>query len=208
MSRELKQTWETLCKKYTSDTALINSLWQELEQAYTASDRHYHTLDHLAYMLDLASKYKPDAHTYTILAFAIFYHDIVYNPTRNDNEARCAILAAQALSKLGLSANQVDVVEEMIIATRLHQQHQNPIVNLLLDLDLAILGSDWATYDTYRKAIRLEYGMYPDAVYRSGRISVLENFLAKPYIYQTPYFRERLEQHARENIQKELRLLN
>ena len=52
-------------------------------------------------------------------------------------------------------------------------------------------------YRHYAGAVRREYGWLPDGKYRGGRISVLEAFLKRAAIYQTPAFHSRFEQPAR-----------
>ena len=207
MATDLKQEWEKLCARYTSDVALAGTLWEELEQAYTSKDRYYHSLTHITYMLELAEKYKQENLKYDPLLFAIFYHDIIYNPSRSDNEAESAELAEARLKSIGLPAADTAFVKEMILATKSHQQQQNETANFLLDLDLAILGAGWQKYNMYREAVRKEYSIYPDAVYKSGRKSVLQRFLAQTHIYKTQLFRDRLELQARENLRMELDLL-
>ena len=207
MSPSLKHQWETLCSKYTSDSVLVNRLWQELEQAYTSENRHYHNLDHLTYMLELAAKYKQEGVNGELLQFAIFYHDIVYVPTHSDNEEQSAELAVKRLNDLKMPAPAIALVQEMIIATKSHKDSTNTTTNFLLDLDLAILGAGWQKYNVYRQAVRKEYSMYPDAVYQHGRKNVLQRFLAQPIIFKTPLFREKLELQARENLRMELDML-
>ena len=43
----LKNRFQTLCQNFTNNTKLIETLWSEIEKAYTSSTRHYHTLTHL-----------------------------------------------------------------------------------------------------------------------------------------------------------------
>jgi predicted metal-dependent HD superfamily phosphohydrolase len=199
-----KSEWEVLCLKYTSDGELIKQLWHELAKAYTAKNRHYHTLDHIAHMLQLAIPYKQSEKQYDLLLFAIFYHDAVYSATRSDNEAQSAALAEKRLISLGLPEADIAFVKEMIVATKAHQQHTEPIINLLLDLDLAILGADREKYKAYTRAIRKEYSIYPDLLYKPGRKKVLQHFLQQPAIYKTIAFRQAYEERSRLNLQWEL----
>ncbi|MHC2991642.1 hypothetical protein OB13_08605 [Pontibacter sp. HJ8] len=204
MNTTVKQVWEALCFRYTADAALVAQLWEELEKAYTAKGRYYHTLDHLAYMLELATRYKPDSEQLDLLLFALFYHDVVYSPTRSDNEEKSADLAEKQLSKLELPAAAITFIKDMILATKAHQQHSDTTINFLLDLDLAILGADPQRYDAYSRAVRKEYGIYPDLMYKPGRRKVLQHFLAQPSVYKTPIFQQAFEAQARQNLEREL----
>jgi predicted metal-dependent HD superfamily phosphohydrolase len=204
MNSTAKQVWEALCSRYTADAALVSQLWEELEKAYAAKGRYYHTLDHLAYMLELATRYKQASEQQDLLLFAIFYHDMVYSPSRSDNEEKSAELAEKRLSKLELPAADIAFVKDMILATKAHQPHSDTTINFLLDLDLAILGADNQRYDAYSQAVRKEYRIYPDLMYKPGRRKVLQHFLAQPSIYKTPVIQQAFEAQARQNLQREL----
>lgn len=207
MIESARSVWEAVCRRYTVDFTRIRELWQELESAYTAKDRHYHNLDHITYMLELANRYRPDAMANDFLLFAIFYHDSVYSVTRSDNEAQSAALAEERLRSLGIPEPDLEQVKEMILATKLHAPSTNNLTNLLIDLDLAILGADQERYDRYSQGVRKEYSLYPDILYRPGRRKVLQHFLAQPHIYKTAAFREAFEGKAKANMQWELETL-
>lgn len=205
MEANLKQQWELLCAGYSSDRALISQLWDEIEKGYTSKGRHYHTLNHLAYMLILEARHKPASNQQNLLLFAIFYHDIVYSPSRSDNEEKSAAIAEKRLRQLGLPASDIAYVREMIMATKSHQAHPDALINFLVDLDLAVLGADSTSYDAYSQAVRKEYSIYPDLLYKHGRKKVLQHFLAQPNIYKTPLFQQEFEDKARYNLQQELK---
>lgn len=206
-TNSVKARWEILVQKYTSDISLIEELWRELEEAYTLAVRHYHNLEHINFMLNLAEEYEQSINQQDQLIFAIFYHDVIYKATRSDNEEKSASLATKRLQQLGFPDEATSKVSAMIIATKKHLQSNNSDTNLLLDFDLAILGSDWESYQNYTQQIRKEYSFYPDMLYRPGRAKVLKHFLQQPYIYKTAAFRDALELKSRENLTKELNLL-
>src|SRR5207248_4836711 len=119
---------------------------------------------------------------------ANFFHDAVYIPTRSDNEAESATLARARLTALGLPPGLIGRVAELILATRHgieHVEQHDADLDLLLDLDLSVLAADRPIYESYARAIRSEYAVYPDEVYCPGRRRVLGQFLARPRIYQT-----------------------
>jgi predicted metal-dependent HD superfamily phosphohydrolase len=203
----VKSEWEALCQRHSSHEELIKQLWHELKSAYTAKDRHYHNLDHIAFMLELAGRYKQESAQNDLLLFAIFYHDIVYRATRSDNEAQSAEVAVERLRRLGIPEPDTLMVKEMIIATKAHQAHTDALTNLLIDIDLAILGADQERYDRYSQGVRKEYSIYPDLIYKPGRRKVLQHFLEQEHIYKTPRFQEAFEEKARANLQRELKRL-
>ena len=193
--------WAALASAYTADQQLVRKLWEELHQYYSASDRYYHNLHHIEALLTLATEHRAMAKHEDPLRFSIFYHDIIYNATQNDNEEKSAALAAKRLQELAFSEASVALVKEMILATKSHQKHEQEDVNLLIDFDLSVLGSDWNSYCTYTIQIRKEYSVFPDYLYKKGRKKVLERFLSQHCIYE---FQKLLEGQARSNLQREL----
>jgi len=81
------------------------------------------------------------------------------------------------------------------------------ILTPILDADLAILGKDWKDYENYIHQIRKEYSIYPDFLYNPGRKKVLIHFLEFDEIFKTNHFKEKYENIARENIQREISML-
>src|SRR5690242_20725665 len=88
---------------------------------------------------------------------AAWYHDAVYDSHATDNEERSADMARSALSRLRVPGDRVESVARLILATKTHQTDGDPDAAVLLDADLAILGSEPEQYDRYAKAIRREY---------------------------------------------------
>ena len=80
--------------------------------------------------------------------------------------------------------------------------------NILLDIDLSILGENPMKYKEYCENIRKEYQIYPDFIYRKGRQKVLENILKLDSIYKTEFFKQEYESQAKENLTLELNQLN
>ncbi|XP_039300134.1 uncharacterized protein LOC111055422 isoform X2 [Nilaparvata lugens] len=77
-----------------------------------------------------------------------------------------------------------------------------------LDLDMAVLGGDSEYYATeYATNIQAEYDFLPEPMYKGLRLKVLQSFLQIPNIFATKEFREKYEEQARANIQKEVEKL-
>ncbi len=92
----------------------------------------------------------------------------------------------------------------MILLTKHPSDPLSEDEKYLIDIDLSILGAETALYDQYEKWIRQEYAYVSDEVFRKGRGEVLRSFFAQDFIYQTDYFRQKLENRARENIDRAL----
>ena len=196
----LKEKFETLCRNFSKNEELIDELWEEIETEHSKKTRHYHTLQHLENIYRELEKVKITA----LLEFTIFYHDIVYDASRNDNEEESAKLCKQRLLQLNLPMKLIKEITQLINETRTHKTSSQTNA-LFLDADLAILGS--SNYEQYTKNVRQEYSVYDDATYLTGRKKVLKMFLDKKRIYMSKYFYEQYENKARKNLEQELRTL-
>lgn len=201
---DLRTIWNELASKYTDNAELVDELWSEIEKEYTTHKRHYHNLTHLEYMTARAIKHKDNLIDPDTALFSIFYHDIVYNTMRQDNEQRSADTACDRLNKLGVPTYKITACQKQIIATKDHKDNGNNDTNYLVDFDLAILGDTPENYKTYKENIRNEYSKYPDVLYKRGRKKVLQHFLEMDRIFKTKEFHDRYEQLARENLRAEL----
>lgn len=204
MRMQLEETFQQLTAQYTNDSALTHMLWQEIVTAYSNKKRHYHNLSHLQNLLEELEPQKHLIHNWNLMLFSVYYHDIVYNTLKTDNEERSAVLAVKRVKQLGLNQAEITQCEEQIIATKSHTISTNSDTNLFTDADLAILGKDATTYMNYSHQIRQEYKVYPDFMYNPRRKKVLHHFLQMESIYKTPQFRQQYEEQARRNLQQEL----
>lgn len=189
-----------------SSAEAIAQAWEKIYHHYRESQRHYHTLKHLADLFHQFEQVKPMFKNPSVVAMSIFYHDVVYVPGSADNEERSAVIAETELKTLGWKERDIREVAAYIRSTRNHEA--NPAVmnagdlELFLDLDLGVLGADWDTYRTYSQNILREFGN--SAMIRWGRRAFMQKFLEKPHIYHTGYFQKKLELKARENIAREI----
>ncbi len=127
---------------------------------------------------------------------AVWFHDAVYDPTRNDNEAQSTALARRQLERAGAPHAQVERIAGIILDTRHHEPATSPDGALVADADLAILAAPAAEFAAYQRAIRQEYAHLSDAEFNQGRKQFMEAFLQRPRIYQTETFAH-LEPRAR-----------
>ncbi len=190
--------------QYSDNQLIVSETWQELEHFYSEKNRHYHTLQHIEHLYFLLESEREQIEDWETLTWSIFYHDIIYNPSKSDNEEKSAEKMREVATKLGIFEVIIEKSYRQIIATKKHEMTGDNDTDLFTDADLAVLGSDWIAYETYAKNIRKEYSIYPDFMYNMGRKKVLKHFLQMENIYKTPFFQEQLEDKARENLAKEL----
>ena len=183
----------------------------EVIALYAAPERHYHSLAHANQVLVLTralvgSEGRQIASTEYAAMYAAIYHDVVYDPVRGDNEEQSATLAKRHLIRQGASLEMVSEVSRLILATRHSElQWENDWTGkVLCDADLSALGADPDTYAAYSMGIRREYAHVPDEAYRAGRTKVLQSFLRRERIFQTPLMQAECEATARVNLKAEI----
>lgn len=204
----LELAWQMVCQAVGADQERAQALLTELERAYRGPGRFYHTLDHIQAMLAWVERVKDEASDLPALRLAVWFHDCVYDPRASDNEERSALYAEQALASLALSNELIQKVSRLILCTKTHEVDAAwRDGQLLLDADLAVLGSPPRMYDAYAQAIRQEYSHVPARVYASARRQILYAFLRRPRIYLTETMYADLEQQARENLNREIAAL-
>jgi predicted metal-dependent HD superfamily phosphohydrolase len=146
--------------------------------------------------------------TRTALIAAAWYHDVVYNSRRADNEERSADVLMAELRRVGIDAGTTRTAARLIIETKRHRPRRlDTAAKILVDADLAVLASPAAAYDAYAAGIRREYAWVEDRAYHEGRARVLRSFLDRPRIFHTPSMRWS-ESAARANIEREIRALS
>lgn len=201
---ELHAIFINLLQQYTADNALIIACWKEIEKQYTNNKRYYHNLTHLEKLIAILQEYQPLVKDWDSLLLAVFYHDIIYNVMKTNNEEKSAALAAAKLTDIGCPVQKIMQCRQLILATKTHTPSADADTNLFTDADLSILGQSPEIYHQYCAQIRKEYAVYPDLLYKPGRVKVIRHFLQMERIFKTETFFSRFETRAKENLQWEL----
>lgn len=203
----LKNDWQQHLKTYCSDQSKIEEIFHTLFEKYSEQHRAYHNLSHINYLLE--SLKNLELTDFDTIYLAAWFHDVIYEPKRNDNEIQSAKLAVELLPRLNLPVEKIRKIEQIILATQKHNaENLDNDGKLFLDLDLSILGADENTYRNYSQAIRQEYSHVPNILYRHGRRKVLENFLKRDIIFFTKFGRDQFENQARLNLANEIKELS
>jgi predicted metal-dependent HD superfamily phosphohydrolase len=196
---ELANRFLRWCRAGGASVREAEKLWFDLSTLYQEPHRHYHNLTHIAASLaelDATGKARLE------LEGAIWFHDVIYDPTRADNED-ASVLWFENATASWLAPETRSSISRLIAATDFRRpRNDDPDEALMVDIDLSILSADWPVYDAYRRSVLREYAHVPDEAFRSGRAKVMASFLSAP-IYRTPHFTPR-ESRARENIAREI----
>ena len=182
-------------------------LFAEVMRRYAEPHRSYHTTLHLDECFAKLDEARQQADRFYEIELALWFHDAVYDVRGSDNEERSASWAQAAVSAAGLDTT-VDVrVRDLILATRHDVSPPGGDAALLVDVDLAILGSPAERFDEYERQVRQEYAWVPEFLFKRKRREILEGFLRRPALYNTEQFRSRYEAAARDNLTRSIHQL-
>lgn len=183
-----------------SPLVLPEAEWGRVCAAYTEPQRRYHTLEHLVEMAERWHEVDqgPGWADREASWLALLYHDIVYAVDaahgENERQSATALLdahpggeAAAALVRLTASHGAGAPAEGDAA--------------LFLDCDLAILAASPERFAAYERQVEAEYTqVIPAGAYAIGRAAFLARMRASTRLFLSPYFYERLEARARENL--------
>lgn len=181
-------------------------LQAELMTAWSESHRHYHDQRHLRECLALWTRWREHSPRASEVAIALWFHDAIYDPqatVAGSNELNSAAWAARSLVRAGADSDTAQRVHDLVMAT----QHDAPVAlasspdaQLLVDIDLSILGSPAERFERYDQDVRKEYAWVPGFRYQEARAQVLQSFLDRPQLYHGNQAVALLEAQARINL--------
>lgn len=204
---ELRVAWQ----RHVGRGQAADEVFESVVARHRGGARHYHDARHVQWVvrhvLELADQV--DVDDLGAIVAAAFFHDVIYEVDRTDNESRSADLAATTLRGLGWDAERCDRVAQMIVATQHRADTSAPDIDtaVLIAADLAILGAGPAAYSDATRRIRREYAHLDDAAWRQGRSAVLAGFLDRTAIYPPELGLVAWERRARANLTAELAAL-
>ena len=207
---ELRAAWS----RCAGDTRDARALFDSMLSRHREPHRHYHGVRHVTWVVrhveELAASEPVD--DVGAVVVAAFFHDAIYDPRASDNESASARLADRELATLGWDEPRRQRVVTMVEATATHAVPDAPGIDpgiemdtaVLLDADLAVLGSEPASYQAYVAGVRSEYAHVSADDWHIGRTQVLQSFLDRPALYATATGRARWEARARANLAAEV----
>ncbi|WP_163712178.1 HD domain-containing protein [Mangrovibacterium lignilyticum] len=167
----------------------------------------YHGIHHSLSVLEVCGQYigqlEITEHDAFLLQTAALFHDLGFTHGYDNHEEQSVLIAAEVLPELGYSITDIEKIAGMIRATKLPQNPQNLLEEIIGDSDLDYLGTDefYTTGET----------LYQE-LFANGRISSHEewdrlqvNFL-RTHRYHTTFARQyrepRKQQHLQEILDK------
>lgn len=173
---------------------LLSSYWKKVDpstkgqeyfekvilEKYAELHRHYHDYYHLVELFkkleeasSIPSLSKQVKAGEKALILQTFFHDLIYDPKKSDNEEASSKMFEEYYKKEDTLRDQVI---SGILATKSHSLPTKYEINdLFLDLDLSILGASSEQFKIYEENIRKEYSFVPEDVYLSARGKIMKN---------------------------------
>jgi predicted metal-dependent HD superfamily phosphohydrolase len=205
----MQKLFESICQKFGNQEK-CEAAFAKLVARYLVPERFYHTfLGHISACLRelevvpiglFRDKYA--------LAIALFFHDVVMDFSRSDNEERSAEFSVQLCREMGMPLRFRREVARLILDTKHNAAPEGIDSQLIIDIDLSILGQTVEIFDDYEKNIRREYAFVPENIFVSRRAEILKCFLDRPSIFWTEYFQGKYEEQARRNLTRSIAKLD
>ncbi|XP_008545378.1 uncharacterized protein LOC103569699 [Microplitis demolitor] len=212
----LENCWKDATEGFNTD--VCDTWLARLQEVYSDEKRTYHNLDSLIEKLGHYLEIKDQLKNSKALLLALFFQNFEYDPKALDGENRNTdhFIAFADEAEIPQDDEIRDETCALLKAIAIHSTEEHKIdgafgsedAHYLLDLDMAVLGSNPEIYSEYRDKIRGEYSFLSEPMYTALRLKVLQNFLQIPNIFATKEFREKFEDQARQNIQSEVEFLS
>ncbi|GAB5359452.1 hypothetical protein AAMO2058_000545300 [Amorphochlora amoebiformis] len=208
------ECWAESCKALKIDQ---KEWWDTIKRRYGEKKRQYHTMNHIKEMFAYYRVGKNKLTRPHLVALAILFHDIIYNPKYPPglNERKSAELwlefAREARSKGSmLTLEDTQLVYNWILKTASHKcsPMDSYDCRVFMDWDMAILAQPWKRYEKYMAQVRQEFQHVPDFIWCTARGGFLRDTLREERIYNTKEYIGEMERTARENMARELKILD
>lgn len=203
LGRRFAHLWDRcLVPGAWSDPVVV---WANLAKLYAAPGRRYHNLHHLAQCLAEFDRVRAQLRDPDQVEMALWFHDAIYVPGAADNEARSAALFSATAGTL-MPLDFVAAVSALILVTTHDGEPSDPDQRALCDIDMSGFALPWGQFLRDSVNLKDEAPGSEEDYYRT-KTAFLEALMARPRIYFTEFFFERLEAEARRNIGQFLRML-
>lgn len=118
---------------------IISKLDKELSPALFYHNKA-HTLDVLQMSMEISNAESVSVNDQKLLRIAALFHDSGFLYVYQDHEAKGCELAGQWLANFGFSTEQIEMICNMIMATKIPQNPKTKLEMIIADADLDYLG--------------------------------------------------------------------
>lgn len=163
----------------------------------------YHDLIHTKLVLEkaifLGKKEQISANELLLLKIAALYHDTGYMVSNENHEIESCRIAERDLPDFGFNSLEIGQICKMIMATKIPQQPQTALEEILADADLEYLGTD--EYDFINQKLFLEAQHFRLDLTEKDWLEIQVDFFSNHH-YHTEFCIRNREPKKAENLQK------
>jgi len=151
------------------DYNTLLSMWNE-------SHRYYHNQTHLLDLIDKINERKSELseREYDKLMLCSVFHDIIYDPTKTDNEEKSAEFFIERCSVI--SDDHLEI-KQMILDTKEHNP-TTPLSETFSEMDMSIVEADIEKLYEWESGVSKEFSFAGD-MYKPHRVKFLEKMMDK-----------------------------
>ena len=167
-------------QKYVITTAFSEETYNDIISRWKESHRFYHNLDHLNYLITQFEIMMIDKvitmEEMNRLVVVAFFHDVIYDPKRNDNESKSVEYFLETAKESGVLKDKfIDHVCIMIMDTAKRVEPTDKLSKIFWTTDNSVLGLPVNKLIEVEHKIFLEYQWVSYDKYKEGRIAFLES---------------------------------
>lgn len=193
---------------------------------WSAPERHFHDVRHLADMLARIDTLAPETQEAHLARLAAWGHglvfniedDAVYSRNGGEDEKASAEVSSTIYATIGIPSETIERIAKLIRGLRkrhdvdAYQQRADETARFaaidvdrlaLYDAHFATLAADPQRYKNYTESVRAEYSHVPEHAWLEARREIVSHLLGRKRIFLTPLAAE-WEAPARQNLNAEL----
>jgi HD superfamily phosphodiesterase len=172
------------------------------------SKLHYHGFHHVIDVLNaallIAKKSNLTERELLLLKTAVLLHDSGFLHTYHEHEVVGTEIAGEMLPEYGYSSEDIQLINGMIMATRIPQSATNHLEEIIADADLEYLGTDH--FDRISEYLYEELMEYNFIKNRDEWNKIQVRFI-KAHSYFTDFCKKNREEKKQENLDKIIKLI-
>jgi uncharacterized protein len=164
----------------------------------------HHTVDVYNYVIEIARAEKINRADLTLLKVAVLLHDAGFTKKYAGHEEVSCDMARDILPRYHYSRQEISMVCDLIMATKIPQQPKTHLERILADADLMYLGT--------KRFVEVGYTLFEEMKIYSGVLTETQwnriqlDFMKKHH-YHTDYCRKKYEQPKQKNLTKILDII-
>lgn len=167
--------------KYIIKTAFSEEVYENIVKRWNEPHRFYHNIDHLNFLVDtfrqMYDNSEITAEEMSTLILVAFFHDVIYDPKRDDNEAKSVDYFRKSCEDGSMKTGFADQVMNMILDTSYRIEPKDKLSKIFWKADNSVLGLPVNKLIEVEHKIFQEFQFAPYDKYRKGRIEFLESSL-------------------------------